>query len=94
MKVESYTNSKAIRLAQVEASLKLAWTAVIGGLFNAVVVAATLWSAGPHESIALWLFTIAGLACLRLNHALNHARHHTHEGRLFPTRPRTSASCA
>mgnify|MGYP001614090083 CR=1 FL=1 len=74
MQAECFESGRAVRLAQVEASLKLARTAVVGGLFNAAIVAITLWSAGPHSSIALWVFTIAGLASLRLNHARRHAR--------------------
>lgn len=69
MEAGIYRDKKAIRLAQIEASLRLARTAVVGGLINAAIVALTLWPAVEHMTIALWLFTITGLALVRLNHA-------------------------
>lgn len=69
MEADDGSIREAIRRAQVEASLKLARTAVIGGSVNAVIVAFVLWSSAPRSLVAVWLLTVVGLSLVRLLHA-------------------------
>ena len=69
MKAANGAVAQELRRAQLEASLRLARTAVAGGLINALVVVATLWQTGWHGALLVWLFILMGLAALRLKHA-------------------------
>ncbi|WP_158453882.1 bifunctional diguanylate cyclase/phosphodiesterase [Novosphingobium sp. MD-1] len=69
MNLVDTTDGQALRKAQVEASLKLARTAVIGGIVNAIIVATVLWSSVSHAAIAFWTLLVLGQGLVRILHA-------------------------
>jgi hypothetical protein len=69
MSLVDTTDGQALRKAQVEASLKLARTAVVGGIVNAIIVATVLWSSVSHAAIAFWTLLVLGQGLVRILHA-------------------------
>ncbi len=69
MRIDEAGNWETIRRGQIEASLKLARTAAIGGFINAIIVAVVLWPSVQRSLVGVWALLVGGLAVVRLLHA-------------------------
>jgi diguanylate cyclase (GGDEF)-like protein len=57
-----------VQRLQVENSLKMVHTAIVGGIFNAIVAAVTLWSGEHRKIVSAWMILLLAISGVRFWH--------------------------